>query len=147
MRAPERLRSTDAPRVRDQKINQLIDFCKSLVVRTGSGVHVQQAAGGTTVSVRERGGRVRAGVQGVDCSGGDEMALGCVIGTLDADEWDRTSGKRPVVSVLTDIGWDPTGGNIVGRIRTLHFDRCGKLEHVSGEGDWLVLVPTESCGT
>jgi len=36
-------------------------------------------------------------------------------------------------------------GQIVGRMRTLTFDKCGKLKSVSAEDDLLTLITTEAC--
>lgn len=112
----------------------------------GPGIEVHKTAGGIGLSIpkRKASGAAPAPTE-EDCDGGDIQSLSIVIGTQDEDEWDRTSGNQLLMSVITDIGWDAEGGNIVGRIRSLHFDRCGKLVDVGPEGDWAVLVSTEAC--
>lgn len=132
-----------APEGGARAVNQLQN------ITGGPGVEIHKTAGGIGIAVaRSRQERSAPGESTPeDCTGGDLQSLSIVLGTKDEDEWDRAEGKQLVMSVITDIGWDSGGGNLVGRIRTLHFDKCGKLVDVGPEGDWVVLVPTESCSS
>lgn len=113
----------------------------------GPGVEVHKTPGGIGIAVLKRKSERSAPGESEpeDCTGGDLQTLSFVVGTKDEDTWDRANGKRLSMSVLTDVGWDAVNGKIVGRIRSLSFDKCGKLSTVGAEGDWINLVSTESC--
>jgi len=113
----------------------------------GPGLEVRRHAGGMLLNVKPQAAARKAAGEAEDCSGGDVQTMQTTLGTQDSDTWARggETPKQVAVEVFTDISWDEVSGQIVGRMRTLTFDKCGKLKSVSAEDDLLTLITTESC--
>ncbi len=129
-----------------QKLSRAVNRVTNMT--GGPGIEVHKTAGGIAIfAIQKRGGRVGPVKESEpeDCTGGDLQTLSMVIGEQDEDTWDRSS-KNPVkFSVITDIGWDSENGAIVGRLREIEADKCGKLKTVGAEGAWVTLVETDVC--
>lgn len=112
-------------------------------IAVGPGLEVRHHAGGMMLNVKPQAGTRKAASE--DCSGGDLQTISNTIGTQDSDTWASSSGKQVAIDLITDISWDAGNGLIVGRMRTLTFDKCGNLKSIGGEGTLVTLITTESC--
>ena len=131
-----------------EKLNALVEAVQAWdKLAVGPGLEVRHHAGGMLLNVKPQAAARKAAGEAEDCSGGDLQTIGCTMGTQDSDTWARggETPKQVAVEVFTDISWDEVSGQIVGRMRTLTFDKCGKLKSVSAEDDLLTLITTESC--
>ena len=131
-----------------EKLNALVEAVERWdKLSVGPGLEVRRHAGGMLLNVKPQAAVRKAAGEAEDCSGGDLQTIGCTMGTQDSDTWARggETPKQVAVEVFTDISWDEVSGQIVGRMRTLTFDKCGKLKSVSAEDDLLTLITTESC--
>jgi hypothetical protein len=136
----------ESEREQTEKLNALA----SAVTRwdklaVGPGLEVRRHAGGILLNVKPQAAVRKAAGEAEDCSGGDLQTIQNTIGTQDSDTWANSSGKQVAIDLITDISWDAVNGLIVGRMRTLTFDKCGNLKSIGGEGTLVTLITTESC--
>lgn len=137
----------ESEREKTEKLNALASAIQRWErMAVGPGLELRTHSGGMLLNVKQQAAARKAGGS-EDCSGGDLQTIGCTMGTQDSDTWARggETPKQVAVEVFTDISWDEVSGQIVGRMRTLTFDKCGKLKSVSAEDDLLTLITTESC--
>lgn len=130
-----------------EKLNALVEAVQAWdKLAVGPGLEVRRHAGGMLLNVKPQAAARKAGAA-EDCSGGDVQTMQTTLGTQDSDTWARggETPKQVAVEVFTDISWDAASGQIVGRMRTLTFDKCGNLKSISAEDDLLTLITTESC--
>ena len=134
----------ESEREKTEKLNALA----SAVTRwekmaVGPGLELRNHSGGMLLNVKQQEGGRKTTSE--DCSGGDLQTISNTIGTQDSDTWTSSSGKQVAIDLITDISWDAVNGLIVGRMRTLTFDKCGNLKSIGGEGTLVTLITTESC--
>lgn len=134
----------ESEREKTEKLNALA----SAVTRwermaVGPGLELRNHSGGMLLNVKQQEGGRKTTSE--DCSGGDLQTIQNTIGTQDSDTWASSSGKQVAIDLITDISWDAVNGLIVGRMRTLTFDKCGNLKSIGGEGTLVTLITTESC--
>lgn len=134
----------ESEREKTEKLNALASAIQRWEkMAVGPGLEMRKHAGGILLNVKQQeGGRKSASE---DCSGGDLQTISNTIGTQDSDTWASSSGKQVAIDLITDISWDAVNGLIVGRMRTLTFDKCGNLKSIGGEGTLVTLITTESC--
>lgn len=145
--AVQRFTGRETDRELFEKLNALVEAVQAWdKLAVGPGLEVRRHAGGMLLNVKPQAAARKAGGS-EDCSGGDLQTIGCTMGTQDSDTWARggETPKQVAVEVFTDISWDEVSGQIVGRMRTLTFDKCGNLKSISAEDDLLTLITTESC--
>ena len=131
-----------------EKLNALVEAVERWdKLSVGPGLEGRRHAGGMLLNVKPQAAVRKAAGEAEDCSGGDLQTMQNTLGTQDSDTWARggETPKQVAVEVFTDISWDEVSGQIVGRMRTLSFDKCGNLKSISAEGDLLTLITTESC--
>jgi len=118
--------------------NELLDFCKSLLLGVGPGLEMKQAGGRQLLAVDP-------GLGNGDPSAPREE-LDFTQGTLDADDWAindvDTDGRKVGVEFqfFTDHQLDTETGQLKARTRTAKFDPGGRLVGVSGEGGLVVVA-------
>lgn len=142
----ERITGRETSREMREKLNALIEAAQAWQnISVGPGLTLKRHAGGVLLNVRPalQPSR-RAGTQ--DCSGGSTQTMGNTIATQDTDDWASETDDCPVeLDLLTDVYWNEDTAEIVGRFRTLSFDRCGNCTEISAESDEVVLIETEAC--
>lgn len=134
----------ESEREKTEKLNALASAIQRWErMAVGPGLELRTHSGGMLLNVKQQEGGRKTTSE--DCSGGDLQTISNTIGTQDSDTWTSSSGKQVAIDLITDISWDAVNGLIVGRMRTLTFDKCGNLKSIGGEGTLVTLITTESC--
>ena len=146
--AVQRFTGRETSREHIEQLNALVGAVERWdKLAVGPGLELRRHAGGMLLNVKPQAAVRKAAGEAEDCSGGDLQTMQNTLGTQDSDTWARggETPKQVAVEVFTDISWDEVSGQIVGRMRTLTFDKCGNLKSISAEDDLLTLITTESC--
>lgn len=133
---------TNTTRIKADHINQLIESVKSGKLIAGDGIQLQRTSAGVVVSAASR--RVTSKGSSSDKLSGDVKQLGFTQGVQDTDSYDRETDACPVeFSVITDIGFSETTGELTFRYRTILMDI--PPESISAESDEVVVAIANIC--